>query len=106
MRSTSVADAIGTSAEDDLRKLLGAADAGSPEQLVARLEAEMLAAAKQLEFERAASLRDRIDDIRATVATAAGVPAAPGDAEGGRARARRAANGEPRRIKRRFGADR
>jgi excinuclease ABC subunit B len=104
MRSTSVADAIGTAAEDDLRKLVEAADAGSAEELVKRLEAEMLDAAKQLEFERAASLRDRIDDIRAAAASAGG-------GEGGGAAlaapARRArAAGEPRRIKRRFGRDR
>src|SRR5437773_160964 len=58
LRTTSVADAIGTAAEDDLRHLMSSADAGSPEQLIQRLEAEMLDAARQLEFERAASLRD------------------------------------------------
>ena len=104
MRSTSVADAIGTGAEDDLRKLVEAADAGSAEELVQRLEAEMLDAAKKLEFERAASLRDRIDDVRAAAASA-------GEGEGGGAAlaapARRArANREPRRIARRFGRDR
>jgi hypothetical protein len=34
------------------------------DKLVAQLEAEMRAAAKQLEFERAAALRDEIQDIR------------------------------------------
>ncbi|MBI1798390.1 MAG: excinuclease ABC subunit UvrB [Candidatus Eisenbacteria bacterium] len=109
MRATSVADAIGAGAENDLRRLMRAADAGSVEELVARLEAEMLEAAKQLEFERAASLRDRIDDIRSTAATAAGVGAGPGarGAEGaGAAPARRSPLAEPRRVKRRFGRDR
>ena len=37
------------------------------EQLVARMEAEMKAAAKELEFERAAALRDEIQQIRLRV---------------------------------------
>jgi hypothetical protein len=37
------------------------------DKLVAQLEAEMRAAAKQLEFERAAALRDEIQDIRLRV---------------------------------------
>ena len=37
------------------------------EKLVAQLEAEMKNAAKQLEFERAAALRDEIQDIRIRV---------------------------------------
>ncbi len=37
------------------------------EELVARMEAEMRAAAKQLEFERAAALRDEIQQIRLRV---------------------------------------
>jgi len=101
MRSTSVADSIGTAAEDDLRRLMTAADAASPDQLVARLEAEMLEAARQLEFERAASLRDRIDDIRATVASVA--TGATGEA---RAAARARGAREPRRRSHRFGPDR
>jgi excinuclease ABC subunit B len=104
MRSTSVADAIGTAAEDDLRRLVEAADAGSAEELVQRLEAEMLDAARKLEFERAASLRDRIDDIRAA-ADSAGAGAGAGAALAAPARRARA-NREPRRIARRFGRDR
>jgi excinuclease ABC subunit B len=100
LRSTSVADAIGTNAENDLQRLVRAADAGSAEELIARLESEMLDAARKLEFELAASLRDRIDDIRATLVTAG----APGSDLGSRGRRDRAA--EPRRIKRRFGPDR
>ena len=100
LRATSVADAIGEAAEDDLRKLMTAADAASPEQLVARLEAEMLEAAKQLEFERAASLRDRIDDIRASISAAA-APAAAGPRATPHPRGAR----EPRRRSHRFGRD-
>ena len=37
------------------------------ERLVARMEAEMKSAAKQLEFERAAALRDEIQQIRLRV---------------------------------------
>jgi excinuclease ABC subunit B len=104
MRSTSVADAIGTAAEDDLRKLVEAADAGSAEELVQRLEAEMLEAAKKLEFERAASLRDRIDDVRAAAASGGGGAGRDAAMAASARRARGA--GEPRRIARRFGKDR
>jgi excinuclease UvrABC nuclease subunit len=37
------------------------------EKLVARMEAEMRGAAKELEFERAAALRDEIQQIRLRV---------------------------------------
>ena len=43
------------------------ADRAKVEELVARMEAEMRAAAKQLEFERAAALRDEIQQIRLRV---------------------------------------
>ena len=43
------------------------ADRGKIEALVARMEAEMKAAAKQLEFERAAALRDEVQQIRLRV---------------------------------------
>src|SRR4029079_17800374 len=43
------------------------ADRGKVEALVARMEAEMQAAAKQLEFERAAALRDEVQQIRLSV---------------------------------------
>ena len=61
----------------------------------------MLEAAKRLEFERAASLRDRVDELRSTLRrasrrSASGRPRAPA------ARARR----EPRRRSHRFGKDR
>src|SRR4029077_2350853 len=43
------------------------ADKAKVEALVARMEAEMKAAAKQLEFERAAALRDEIQQSRLRV---------------------------------------
>jgi len=43
------------------------ADRGKVEALVARMEAEMKSAAKQLEFERAAALRDEVQQIRLRV---------------------------------------
>jgi excinuclease ABC subunit B len=43
---------------------------GDYEQILARLEAEMLDAAKNLEFEKAASLRDRMEDMIAFMAMA------------------------------------
>jgi hypothetical protein len=46
---------------------LAAADRAEVERLVARMEAEMKAAAKELEFERAAALRDEIQQIRLRV---------------------------------------
>ena len=103
MISTSVADAVGHAGADDVQRLMLASD-GNAEDLVARLEAEMLAAAKGLEFERAASLRDRIEDVRATLAMAGkmGVGDQPRDTVG-TGRGRRGQGGEPRRVKRRFG---
>ena len=46
---------------------LAAADKAEVERLVAKMDAEMKAAAKQLEFERAAALRDEIQQIRLRV---------------------------------------
>ena len=48
-------------------KDLAAADQAEVERLVAKMEAEMRVAAKQLEFERAAALRDEIQQIRLRV---------------------------------------
>ena len=78
--------------------MLHALDQEGPEALLARLEGEMLDAARQLEFERAALLRDRIDEVRSTLAVAAklGVGAATGDLL-------RHARREPRKTKRRPG---
>jgi excinuclease ABC subunit B len=68
LQSTSVADAIGTTQRDDLRELLTAAEREDPQAMISRLEGEMLEAARDLDFERAASLRDRVDDLRAALA--------------------------------------
>jgi excinuclease ABC subunit B len=46
---------------------LAAADKAEVEKLVARMETEMRAAAKELDFERAAALRDEIQNIRLRV---------------------------------------
>ena len=46
---------------------LASADRAEVEKLVARMEAEMKSAAKQLEFERAAALRDEVQQIRLRV---------------------------------------
>jgi excinuclease UvrABC helicase subunit UvrB len=101
MKATSVADAIGhgARARNDEAVLLG----DDSERLLAQLEGEMLDAARALEFERAASLRDRIDDVRAAIAMARG------DVQevGAPARGRTVKPGrEPRNVKRRFGKDR
>jgi excinuclease ABC subunit B len=100
LRATGVADAIGRAegAEEPVAVLLG----DDAQKLLAQLEGEMLEAARALEFERAASLRDRIDEVRAALALARG-----GDAAGAEARLAAAKPGrEPRRVKRRFGKDR
>jgi excinuclease ABC subunit B len=47
-----------------------------PVQAIAELEHEMLAAARRLEFERAASLRDRIEDLAAGALASGADPAA------------------------------
>ena len=63
---TAVADARGTAEDGVPESLPEAAAIGSPdrEEIIARLEAEMFRAAESLEFELAASLRDRILDMR------------------------------------------
>ena len=71
LQATSVADAIGRG-DSRAEETVASALAEGPDQLIGRLEAEMLEAAKALEFERAASLRDRIDEVRAALAQAAG----------------------------------
>ncbi len=60
MRATSVADAIAHREREaplDVEHLTG-------EELIERMEAEMLEAARRLEFEKAASLRDRIEELK------------------------------------------
>jgi excinuclease ABC subunit B len=100
MKATSVADAIGRAetyaAVDPV--LLG----GDSERLLAQLEGEMLEAARALEFERAASIRDRIDDVRAALVMARGGETVPSFARAQGVKPGR----EPRNVKRRFGKDR
>jgi excinuclease ABC subunit B len=90
LRSTSVADAIGGERQDGVRDILAGLGEDGPEVLIGRLEAEMLDAARKLEFERAASLRDRIEEVRATVQAAGKIGVtgvvARGAARGGRER--------------------
>ena len=100
LHATSVADAIGRGAKAKQEEAVLLGD--DADRLVAQLEEEMLQAARALEFERAASLRDRIDDVRAALAMAR-----TGEEPAEVARGRSVAPGrEPRRVKRRFGKDR
>jgi excinuclease ABC subunit B len=106
LKATSVADAIGRGerAREEAAVLLG----DDSDRLLAQLEGEMLDAARALEFERAASLRDRIDDVRAALAMARSggpYPEALQEAASGRGRTVRPGR-EPRNVKRRFGKDR
>ncbi len=61
-RLAAAAEKSGAYGSDD--KELGELSQPEVEKMVAQLEAEMKNAAKQLEFERAAALRDEIQDIR------------------------------------------
>src|SRR5262245_15619726 len=108
MRATAVADAIQAAATDDLASLMAAVDQEGPEALIARLEGEMLEAAKALQFERAASLRDRIDEIRQTLAAAgqAGLPGVAAGVGAGKTPVKGRGAREPRRRSHRFGGDR
>jgi excinuclease ABC subunit B len=75
MRITAVADARYDEEEDRARARVAGAIGASPSQvaralergdtieMMAQLEREMLAAARALEFERAASLRDRLEEL-------------------------------------------
>ena len=99
MQSTAVADALRGN-DDDVKSLVAAAEAEGAEAMLARLERDMLDAARALEFERAASLRDRMDEIRATL-TAAGTMGLAGP----HGRPAPVAPREPRLIARRFGRD-
>jgi excinuclease ABC subunit B len=100
LKATSVADAIRPD-QDPLQALLAAVQGEEPRALIARLEEEMLEAARGLEFERAASLRDRAEELREALATVEEPPRAGRSPQYDRGNAR-----EPRRIKRRFGPDR
>jgi excinuclease ABC subunit B len=75
MKATSVADS--RREREELEKI---PEGGTYEEMVSRLERDMLEAARNLEFEKAASIRDRIEDVLALAAME----------EGGRGRGRSA----------------
>jgi excinuclease ABC subunit B len=75
MLTTSVADAA-PPGETDPELLPSHLAELTPQEAVGALEKEMLAAARRLEFERAASLRDRIEELLAGVAAGASDEAA------------------------------
>jgi excinuclease ABC subunit B len=64
LQATSVADS-GRDPDAEPDDVLGG---GSYEEMLARLETEMLEAARNLEFEKAASIRDRMEDMIAVMA--------------------------------------
>ena len=66
-RLRAVADNTVMYSSERRERQLADADKAEVERLVAKMEAEMKAAAKQLEFERAAALRDEIQQIRLRV---------------------------------------
>jgi len=99
MRATSIADNIGAGEEEEARRLVSALDGQDPRELIAQLETEMMAAARSLEFERAASLRDRIEEVEQALAISRGETVSAGKS-GGRRGGR-----EPRRRSHRFGGE-
>jgi len=72
LRATSVADAAQDSEEEEVDALAGALKDLDREEMIRLLKAEMTKAARRLEFEKAASLRDRIEDLEAEAALARG----------------------------------
>ncbi|MDI6808524.1 MAG: excinuclease ABC subunit UvrB [Candidatus Eisenbacteria bacterium] len=80
LRATSVADAARGSEEEPV---LPAFQEMEKEELLKLLEREMLLAAKKFEFEKAASLRDRIEELRISEPAP---PGKPGTRSGGRGR--------------------
>ena len=82
-------------AKNEVRKAVGR-DEGTEgtEEYVQALEAEMLKAAEDLEFERAAALRDRIMQVKAQQTGGKSRPSATAQATSARARAK--ANGPKR----------
>jgi excinuclease ABC subunit B len=67
LRSVAESTTVYSSEREQRDARLVELDKGKVEELVARMETEMRAAAKQLEFERAAALRDEIQQIRLRV---------------------------------------
>jgi excinuclease ABC subunit B len=98
LQATSVADAIASAERDDVRALMSAVEEEGADALLARLEAEMLEAARNLEFERAASLRDRIDEVRATLAAATQMGVAASGSRAGAGPARRRGHRSRNRV--------
>jgi excinuclease ABC subunit B len=76
-------------AKSESRRAVGLDEAaGATAEYLNELEAEMLAAAEALEFERAAALRDRIVALRSATGDGPARPPASPQAQGARARAR------------------
>ncbi len=82
LKATSVADSRVEAEEVPA----GGPEGASYREMVARLERDMLEAAENLEFEKAASLRDRIEDVLALAAMEEGAGRKPGS---GRKKGRR-----------------
>jgi excinuclease ABC subunit B len=72
MLATSVADSRRVGAKEEEEEIVVRPDL-TREEILALLEKEMIAAARALEFERAASLRDRIFEMRAVPSPGGGV---------------------------------
>jgi len=102
LQATGVADAV-RGGEEDLSGFLSAVERDDPLELIARLETDMLDAARKLEFERAASLRDRIDEVKSMLA---GIEKHGVSTSAGPAGRRERSGAEPRRRSHRFGKDR
>ena len=82
-------------AKNEVRKAVGRDEAtDATEEFLNELEAEMLKAAENLEFERAAALRDRILQARAKAGGGQGRPAASPQGSGARAKAKARAGGK------------
>ncbi|HXI46189.1 MAG TPA: helicase-related protein, partial [Candidatus Acidoferrales bacterium] len=69
LRSVAEGTVVYTSEREARNARLAELDTKKVEQLIGRMEAEMRSAAKELEFERAAALRDEIQQIRLRVLT-------------------------------------
>ncbi|MEZ6088135.1 MAG: excinuclease ABC subunit UvrB [Pirellulaceae bacterium] len=102
---TTVKRNIKAGIESDVRKHREATAAAKEEgegryvtlEYIAELEAEMLAAAEELEFERAASLRDRIDSLKGQVGKRLIESEAPQESANSRGKPRRRKTGSGRR---------
>jgi excinuclease ABC subunit B len=84
-------------AKAEVRKAVGRDEStDATEEFLNELEAEMLKAAESLEFERAASLRDRILQLRSSQGGGPSHPAASPQATSARAKAKAKAGGDER----------